>query len=70
MTTDTTEPEAASAFPERTGNVAMDDGYGEIQVVMTPGIQAPFREWLSSRGLYLFPIPVGDDLPTYGIGVG
>lgn len=51
-------------------DVIMDDNYGEIQVVMTPGIQEPFREWLASRGLHLFPIPVEDDLPTYGIGIG
>lgn len=66
----TTEPEAASAFPERSGDVVMDDDYGVIQVVMMPGIQAPFRAWLASRGLHLFPIPVEGDLPTYGIGVG
>jgi hypothetical protein len=42
----------------------------EIQVVMTPAIQGPFREWLRSRGLHLFQIPVEDDLPTYGIGIG
>lgn len=51
-------------------DVVMDDSYGEIQVVMMTAIQGPFREWLASRGLYLFPIPVEDDLPTYGIGVG
>jgi hypothetical protein len=50
-------------------DVIVDDNYGEIQVVMTPGIQEPFREWLASRGLYLFRLPVEDDLPTYGIGI-
>ena len=39
-----------------------------IQVVMPPAIQGPFREWLRSRGLSLYPIPVEDDLPTFGIG--
>jgi hypothetical protein len=41
-----------------------------IQVVMIPEIQGPFREWLTSRGLYLYPIPVeGDNLPVFGIGI-
>lgn len=40
-----------------------------IQVIMTAGIQEAFKAWLVSRGLYLFPIPVEDDLPTFGIGV-
>jgi hypothetical protein len=40
-----------------------------IQVVMTPATQGPFREWLASRGLFLYSIPVVDDLPTYGVGV-
>jgi hypothetical protein len=51
-------------------DVIMDDNYGMIQVVMPPGIQGAFRDWLASRGLYLFQLPVEDDLPTYGIGVG
>jgi hypothetical protein len=41
----------------------------EIQVVLPPSVQGPFREWLASRGLYLYEIPVEDGLPTYGIGV-
>ena len=45
----------------------MDDNYGVIQVVVPPPIQAPLREWLASRGLHLYPIPVEDDLPTYGV---
>lgn len=37
---------------------------------MTPGIQRAFKAWLSSRGLYLFPIPTEDDrLPSFGIGI-
>jgi hypothetical protein len=51
-------------------DIVMGDDYGAIQVVMPPAIQEPFREWLASRGLNLFPIPVEDDLPTYGIGIG
>jgi hypothetical protein len=39
-----------------------------IQVIVPPSIQQALREWLSSRGLNLYPIPVEDDLPTYGIG--
>ena len=57
-------PDAESA------TVIMDDDYGMIQVVVTPAVQEPLREWLASRGLYLYQIPVEDDLPTYGIGVG
>jgi ATP-dependent Clp protease ATP-binding subunit ClpC len=42
----------------------------DIQVVMTAGIQPAFKAWLSSRGLYLFPIPTEDDrLPAFGIGI-
>ncbi len=40
-----------------------------IQVIVPPRLQQPLRDWLSSRGLNLFPIPVKDDLPTYGIGM-
>jgi hypothetical protein len=41
----------------------------EIQVVVLPVLQEPFREWLASRRLYLYQIPgKDDDLPTYGIG--
>ena len=47
----------------------MDDNYGIIQVVVPPSVQEPLKEWLASRGLNLYPIPVEDDLPTYGIGV-
>lgn len=41
-----------------------------IEVVLAfPGLIQRFEEWLSRHGLYLFPIPVGDDdLPTYGVG--
>ena len=39
----------------------------EIQVVVPTEIQDSLRQWLASRGLVLFPIPVEDDLPTYGI---
>jgi hypothetical protein len=28
-----------------------------------------FVAWMASTGLETFPIPVDDDLPTYGIGV-
>ena len=49
--------------------MAEPDDHGIIQVVMSPAIQAPFREWLRSRGLDLFPIPVEDDLPTFSIGI-
>jgi len=38
---------------------------GVIQVMRTPEVEGPFREWLASRGLRLFPIPVEDDLPTF-----
>jgi len=57
--------------PADVPDVVMDDDYGEIQVVWPPGMQAQLREWLASRGLYLFRIPhLEDDLPIYGIGVG
>ena len=47
----------------------MDDDYGVIQVVVPPAVQVALREWLASRGLNLYKIPVEDDLPTYGIGM-
>jgi ATP-dependent Clp protease ATP-binding subunit ClpC len=54
------ETEKRAAVPEA----------ADIQVVMTAGIQPTFKAWLSSRGLYLFPIPTEDDrLPTFGIGI-
>ena len=42
-----------------------------IEVVLAyPHLIRSFEEWLSTRGLYLVPIPVGtDDLPTYGVGL-
>lgn len=42
-----------------------------IEVVLAfPELIRAFEEWLSSRNLYLFPIPVeGDNLPAYGVGV-
>ena len=47
----------------------MSHGTEVIQVVVTEGMQGPLSEWLAARGQYLYPIPVEDDLPTYGIGV-
>ena len=47
----------------------MGTGDEVIQVVITEAMQGPLREWLASRNQYLFPIPVEDDLPTYGIGI-
>jgi hypothetical protein len=49
----------------------MSAGDEVIQVVFTKAMQAPLREWLASRGLYLFRIPVEDEdgLPTFGIGL-
>lgn len=43
--------------------------HDDIQVVVPGPLQSALRAWLESRGLYLFPIPVEDDLPTFGIGV-
>jgi hypothetical protein len=42
-----------------------------IEVVLAfPTLIGAFEEWLSERGLYLFPIPIdGDNLPAYGVGV-
>lgn len=42
-----------------------------IEVVFAfPALIAAFEQWLASRGLYLFPIPVDpDNLPAYGVGV-
>jgi hypothetical protein len=48
--------------------MVMDDSYGVTQVIVPPSIQEPLREWLASRGLNLYQIPVEDDLPTYGVG--
>jgi len=41
----------------------------EFQVVMSDVMKPGFEAWLAARGLYLFPIPVPDDLPTFGIGI-
>jgi hypothetical protein len=42
---------------------------GVQQVVICPWLMGAFRDWLSSRGLTLFPMPaVRGDLPTFGIG--
>lgn len=38
------------------------------QIVVTADMQQEIRAWLADRGQYLFPIPVTDDLPTFGIG--
>jgi hypothetical protein len=40
----------------------------EIQVVFLPALIPALEAWLHSRGLYLFKMPIEDDLPTYGIG--
>lgn len=41
------------------------------QVVLTGTTFEWFQRAVRDRGLYLFPIPVGDeDLPTFGVGVG
>jgi hypothetical protein len=41
------------------------------QVVCTEVTFHWLQSRLRARGLYLFPIPVGDeDLPTYGVGIG
>lgn len=45
------------------------DEPGCFQVVMSDVMRADFEYWLRVRGLHLFPIPVTDDLPTYGIGI-
>jgi hypothetical protein len=60
---------AASARAQERRAAAMSAGDEVIQVVVPPALQAPLREWLASRGLYLFRIPVEDDLPTFGIGL-
>lgn len=49
-------------------DVVMADDYGMIQVVVSPAMQEPLKEWLAWRGLHLYQIPVEDDLPTYGTG--
>ncbi len=49
--------------------MSTDDSSGLIQVVVPPVVQEPLREWLASRGLTLFRIPVEDELPVYGIGL-
>jgi hypothetical protein len=41
--------------------------HGMVQVVMSAGMLARVDAWLKGSGLHLFPIPVTDDLPTYGI---
>lgn len=47
----------------------MSIGGEVIQVVVTEAMRGPFSERLASRGLYPYPIPVENDLPTFGIGV-
>jgi hypothetical protein len=61
-----------STDPVARHSVGDDTDHGEIQVVVLRGLQEPLKEWLASRGLYLFPIPpvVEGDLPTYGVGIG
>jgi hypothetical protein len=51
------------------GGTVIDDDYGMIQIIVPPPMQEPLRQWLASRGLGLFQIPVEDDLPTYGVGL-
>jgi hypothetical protein len=42
-----------------------------VEVVLLAPTFEWFQEQIRARGLYLFPIPVGgDELPTYGVGVG
>ncbi len=39
-----------------------------VQIVVAhPELLDALKVWLATRGLVLFPIPVDDDLPTYGI---
>lgn len=46
-----------------------------VGAVVQVALLKPTFDWLQDQlrvhGLYLFPMPVGDDeLPTYGVGVG
>lgn len=42
-----------------------------VQVVLLKPTFDWIQEQIRARGLYLFPIPIGDDdLSTYGVGVG
>lgn len=44
-----------------------DADHGMVQVVMSAEMLARVEAWLKSSGLHLYPIPVKDDLPTYGV---
>jgi hypothetical protein len=59
------EAQAGAAVPDR---LREDEPVPEIQVFVPVAAQQPLREWLASQGWELFPIPVEDDLPTFGIG--
>lgn len=41
----------------------------EFQVIFLDTLREDLEAWLSARSFYLFPIPIEDDLPTYGIGI-
>jgi len=43
---------------------------GVIQVMMTPEVEGPFREWLALARAAAVPDPVEDDLPTFGVAPG
>lgn len=42
---------------------------GLVQVLLPRALSSRFKEWLNQQGMYMYFIPVTDDLPTYGIGV-
>jgi hypothetical protein len=46
-----------------------DRAPGVFQVVMHDVMRERFEQWLAARRMYLYPIPVEDDLPTFGIGI-
>lgn len=59
---------AENGLPLAPITLAEDD---VAQVVLLGPTFDWFQRELRARGLYLFPIPVGDeDLPTFGVGVG
>lgn len=45
----------------------MADTTETVQVVMSPPLVEAFDRWLADRGLARFPMPVEDDLPTFGV---
>lgn len=45
-------------------------GHEVVQVVMHELMLPWLKRMLDERGMHLYKMPIGDDLPTYGVGLG